>query len=605
MPNHFIKLLSDTVANQIAAGEVIQRPASVVKELLENSIDAGANSIQLIIKDAGKTLIQVIDNGCGMNEVDARLCFERHATSKISLADDLFKIKTMGFRGEALASIASIAQVELKTKTHDNQLGTNIKIEGSQIISQEACQTLTGTSIAVKNLFFNIPVRREFLKSNQVEMKHIYDEFHRIALANPDVKFVLIDNANTKFQLDSGNFKNRIVKIFGNSYQKRIIPIEQQTDYVQISGFLLKPEFAKKTRGDQFFFVNKRFIRHFYFHRIIFEVFKDYIPQDMQPGYFININIAPDEIDVNVHPTKTEIVFKDEHTLASILRSAVKYAIGAFNVAPTIDFDVETAINLPLYSDNKPIKLPTITINPNYNPFSNEKGFKDVSKVKYTDLVPKNDTQAYQSSIHNHGDKYVEKKQAETLFPSFLYAHNKYIVSLVKSGIMFIDVSASRQRIAYNKILHTLENSKINSSQQLLYPETIELSAKDTEILMDMLSELELIGFGISHLGGNTFSCTSTPSEFSDIQNIHQFIETLMELYQADMLDARKEKNKKVAYILAKRISTQIIDFQNNESINQFIEELFSTEMPDIAPDGNKTYWLLTNAELDTNFKLR
>src|SRR3984885_15080605 len=373
MPD-IIQLLPDSVANQIAAGEVVQRPASAVKELMENALDAGADKIQLILKDAGKLLIQVIDNGCGMSLTDARMCFERHATSKIKKAEDLFAIRTMGFRGEALASIAAIAQVELKTRRHEDELGTCIFIEGSEVLSQEACMANTGTSISIKNLFFNTPARRNFLKSNPVEMRHIIDEFQRIALANPQVFFSLHHDGQEVYHLPAATLKQLIIHLFGNNYNQRLVPVEEDTTIINLHGFVGKPEFAKRTRGEQFFFVNNRFIKYPFLNHAVLTAFEELLPDDSYPLYVLFIDIDPSKIDINVHPTKTEIKYQDEEAIYAIIRSAVKRSLGRYNITPSLDFDQENSIeHLVTHKPLEEIVAPTISFNPDYNPFHAEK----------------------------------------------------------------------------------------------------------------------------------------------------------------------------------------------------------------------------------------
>ena len=368
-----IQLLPDAVANQIAAGEVVQRPASAVKELIENAIDAGADRIQLILKDAGKSLMQVIDNGCGMSVTDARMCFERHATSKIKKAEDLFAIRTMGFRGEAMASIAAIAQVELKTRRHEDELGTCIIIEGSEVISQQACSSNTGTSIAVKNLFYNTPARRNFLKSNPVEMRHIIDEFQRIALANPQVFLTMHHDSQEVYHLPGSSLKQRIIHLFGNNYNQRLVPVEEDTSIIRLHGYVGKPEFARKTRGEQFFFVNNRFIRDAYLNHAVLTAFEELLPDESYPLYVLFIDIDPSKIDINVHPTKTEIKYQDEKAIYAIIRSAVKRALGKYNITPTLDFNQENSIgHLVTLKPLEEIIPPTISFNPDFNPFANE-----------------------------------------------------------------------------------------------------------------------------------------------------------------------------------------------------------------------------------------
>ena len=608
MSDNIIRLLSDTVANQIAAGEVVQRPASVVKELMENSIDAGADSIHVLVKDAGKLLIQIVDNGCGMNEVDARMCLERHATSKIENSKDLFNIRTMGFRGEAMASIASVSQMEMKTKTHEQQTGTHIIVEGSEVKSQEMCQCPAGTTISVKNLFYNVPARRNFLKSNTIEMKHIYDEFHRVALAHPHVKFVFTENNNVKFSLDKGNLRQRIVQIFGASYQKKLVQVDQKTDYLSVAGFLIKPEFARKTRGEQFFFVNKRFIKSYYLHKVIADTYRPYISSDCRPGYFLFLDIHPEEIDVNVHPTKTEIKFRNDHHVALMLESSLKYAIGSFNIAPSIDFEVEQSIDLPLHDPNRPLKIPGITVNPEYNPF-NSSTFNSKSSVpiNFTDLLPQNenslldDDNISQATVAKQGnmdfssdDSSIQSKPSS----GFLLAGNRYIFTIVKSGVMVVDTVAARERIVYEKNLATLTSAGVCASQQLLFPETFELPEAETDIMLEIIPELDSIGFNISHLGKGAFSCSSTPPEMDENFSLVQFIEHVLESYQCHLLDAKKEKNAAIALAVSKRIATLPPSFHSSEEMNNFIDVLFSYPMPHISPSGNKIFFMLEYSEI-------
>src|ERR1700748_1385444 len=390
-----IQLLPDAVANQIAAGEVIQRPASAVKELIENAIDAGADKIQLILKDAGKSLIQVIDNGCGMSMTDARMSFERHATSKIKKADDLFAIRTMGFRGEAMASIAAIAQVELKTRRHEDELGTCIVIEGSVVESQEACQANTGSSIAVKNLFYNIPARRNFLKSNPVEMRHIIDEFQRVALAHPEIFFTLHHDGQEVYHLPASALKQRIIHLFGNNYNQRLVPVEEDTTIIKLRGFVGKPEFSRKTRGEQFFFVNNRFIRDAYLNHAVLTAFEELLPDESYPLYMLFIDIDPSKIDINVHPTKTEIKYQDEKSIYAIIRSAVKRSLGRYNITPTLDFDQENSIgHLITAKPLEQIVQPTIAFNPDFNPFTDKKADREIPFLRNSgdksSPIPKN-----------------------------------------------------------------------------------------------------------------------------------------------------------------------------------------------------------------------
>jgi DNA mismatch repair protein MutL len=603
MSDHIIRLLSDTVANQIAAGEVVQRPASVVKELMENSVDAGADHIQVIVKDAGKLLVQVIDNGCGMNEVDARLSLERHATSKISTADDLFNIRTMGFRGEALASVASVAHLELKTRTHDQNIGTHLIVEGSMVKSQEQCQCPTGSSVAVKNLFYNVPARRNFLKSNSIEMKHIYDEFHRVALAHPEIRFSLSENNEIRFQLEKGNLKQRIVQIFGVSYQKKLVSVDQKTDYLSVYGLLVKPEFAKKSRGEQFLFVNRRFIKSFFIHKVIADTYRPYIQPDSFPGYFLFIDIAPEEIDVNVHPTKTEIKFRHDHNVALVIESSVKYSIGSFNIAPSIDFEIEQAIEIPLHDPNRPMKMPGISVNPDYNPFQRQQLQSDhTNKISFTDLLPHKqfsepDSDNLPDRVQIQSDMHEEIRS--DIRSEFLLAGNRYIITVVKTGVMIIDAQSARERIVYDRTIEALNEAKTCASQQLLFPDTFELPPAESDILLELIPELDSIGFNISHLGKGSFSCSATPAEWDENFAILPFIENIIESYLYHLLDAKKEKNASLALAICKRIATRPPFFQTEPEIRVFVETLFASTIPDLAPSGGRIIYVLNYPDIN------
>src|SRR6195952_51878 len=449
MPD-IIQLLPDAVANQIAAGEVIQRPASAVKELIENAIDAGADKIQLILKDAGKSLIQVIDNGCGMSMTDARMSFERHATSKIKKADDLFTIRTMGFRGEALASIAAIAQVELRSRRHEDELGTCIIIEGSEVISQEACSGNTGTSISVKNLFYNIPARRNFLKSNPVEMRHIIDEFQRMALANPLIFFTLHHDGQEVYHLPGAALKQRIVHLFGNNYNQRLVPVEEDTTIIKLHGFVGKPEFARKTRGEQFFFVNNRFIKDAYLNHAVLTAFYELLPDDTYPLYVLFIDIDPAKIDINVHPTKTEIKYQDEKAIYAIIRSAVKRSLGRYNITPSLDFDQENSIeHLITPTPFDQIVAPVIAFNPDFNPFADRKTAREIPFLRDSGAgrdnpIPKNWDTLYeiskkdtttQQEIHAEETLAINEQEiTKSNDRQFFQVHNRFIMSQIKSG---------------------------------------------------------------------------------------------------------------------------------------------------------------------------
>jgi len=502
MPD-IIQLLPDSVANQIAAGEVVQRPASAVKELIENSIDAGADKIQLIVKDAGKSLIQVIDNGAGMSVTDARMCFERHATSKIRKAEDLFAIRTMGFRGEAMASIAAIAQVELKTRRHEDELGTCITIEGSEVLSQEACSANTGTSISIKNLFYNTPARRNFLKSNSVEMRYIIDELQRVALAHPEIFFTLHHNGQEVYHLPGTTLKQRIIHLFGNNYNERLVPVEEDTNVINLRGFVGKPEYAKRTRGEQFFFVNNRFIKDAYLNHAVLMAFKELLPEDTFPLYVLFIDIDPSKIDINVHPTKTEIKYQDEQTIYAIIRSAVKRSLGRYNITPSLDFDQENSIeHLVTPIPIEEIVPPTISFNPNYNPFNNDRQVEQDAPVYRSSSdyrsspIPSNWDTLYEitkKDVNIQQQVYEEKSIAvdeqELNKPSerqLFQLQNRFILSQIKSGFMLINQQAAHERILYERFLQQLQNHS-GVSQQSLFPESVTLNSSDFELLKELL----------------------------------------------------------------------------------------------------------------------
>ncbi|MDO9038584.1 MAG: DNA mismatch repair endonuclease MutL, partial [Lutibacter sp.] len=483
MPD-IIQLLPDHVANQIAAGEVVQRPASVVKELMENAIDAEATSIKLIVREAGKTLIQVIDNGKGMSQTDARLSFERHATSKIKKAEDLFDLHTKGFRGEALASIAAIAHVELRTKQEDQQLGSCLKIEGSTLISQENISTPTGTSVAVKNLFYNIPARRNFLKSNTIETRHIVNEFQRVALAHPNIAFSFYHNENEVYNLATGNLRQRIVAILGKKTNEKLVPIHEITDLVEIKGFVTKPEFAKRKRDEQFFFVNDRFIKNSYLNHAVSSAFENLLSGGHFPTYFLYLTVPTNSIDINIHPTKTEIKFDDEKTLYAILRSAVKHSLGQYNVGPILDFDRDATLDTPYHLKDKSLPNPRVTVNQDFNPFKSE----EQKSIQFPYHREKN---REWESLYNGLDSTGIDFKSETVDPGLFseekensktyQVHKKYIVSSIKSGIVYINQQLAHQRILYEEFLANI-TVKDAMSQQLLFP--LELSFNTTDIAL-------------------------------------------------------------------------------------------------------------------------
>jgi len=613
-----IRLLPDSVANQIAAGEVVQRPASAVKELLENTIDAGATEVKLIIKDAGKLLIQVVDNGCGMSERDARMCFERHATSKIQKADDLLAIRTMGFRGEALASIASIAQVELKTKRHDDEIGTSIIIEGTEIKSQTPVNCSNGTSISVKNLFFNVPARRNFLKSNTLELKYIIDAFFRVALVNPDMVFVFFNQDKILYQLPSGNLKQRIINLYGAYYSNRLIPVEQQSALVNISGFIGKPEYAKKTRGEQFFFTNGRFMKNPYLHHAIEGAFKELIPDDSVPSYFIYMEVDPQTIDVNIHPTKTEINFQDIKSIYAILHAAVKQAIGKFNLSPALDFETENSMNIPVFPADYPVKQPEIKINPAFNPFEKHiqpqtsfsfpykespsiAGWKELYQTQVqldTKLVDKQLESDEQNKIPFSD---VELTQENALIHGF-QVQNSFLVTYSQSGILIIDQQTAHERILYEQFLSDRNESPLTGQHQLI-PQSITLGPEDAQLLRAWKPHFLNLGFEIDDFGKDSFVVHTMPVNCPSGE-LTPFIESLLESLKTTGQSVQDEQRQYLAKSLSKKLSVKRGKKLHQQEINSLIENLLACNVPSISPDGKPTMWLISLAELNTKFKI-
>ncbi|MCB0402070.1 MAG: DNA mismatch repair endonuclease MutL [Flavobacteriales bacterium] len=606
-----IKLLPDSVANQIAAGEVIQRPASAVKELMENAIDAGATSISLVIKDAGKTLIQVNDNGVGMSETDARLSFERHATSKIKKADDLFNIHTKGFRGEALASIAAIAQVELKTKKEGQELGTKITIEGSEVKEQEPCTGGQGSSFSVKNLFYNVPARRNFLKSNAIEIKHIIEEFQRVALVHADIDFSMYNAGNEVFNLKKGSFRQRIVGIFGDKYNQRLVPVKEETDLVSIEGFVTKPEFAKKTRGEQYFFVNNRFIKSPYLNHAVQSAFDQLLSGDQFPSYYLKLTIDPKTIDINIHPTKTEIKFEDERAIYAIIRTSVKQALGKNNIAPTLDFEQESSFNVPLLKSTDTIKAPTIKVNPDYNPFKTEskpaaapkkqsaqnwgnlyQSFeKDVAAIRQ-ESEPEEKQQVIASNWEDD-----QEEQEQTL----LQLHNKYILTQLKSGFLIVDQQRAHERILFESYFRNLEKGK-GSVQQLLFPETVELTHADAALMAELLSEIKALGFDLDKLGRNSFVVNGVPAELKN-QQVKKSIELLLEQFKRNENDLKLEKHESLAMAMARSASIKSGKKLGYEEMKVLVDKLFACEMPYSLPNGKPTIITLNLDDLNKQFE--
>ena len=614
--SNIIHLLPDAVANQIAAGEVIQRPASAVKELMENAVDAGATSIKVVLKDAGRALIQIIDNGSGMSPADAQICFERHATSKLASAADLFKIKTMGFRGEAMASIAAIAQVELKTKRAEDNTGTLVRIEASQITLVEPCSSSDGTSISIKNLFYVTPARRNFLKSNSVELRHIIDEFQRQALAHPNLFFSLHHDGNELFHLPAGNLKQRITGIFGNNYAERIVPVEESTEQVSIEGYIGKPAFAKKTRGEQYFFVNNRFIKDNYLNHAINNAFDQLLGDNSFPLYFLFLTVEPSHIDVNVHPTKTEIKFEDEKLIYAVLRAAVKRALGKYNISPSIDFNTETSFgNLkPFDPINDEIKIPTIPVNPGFNPFgsaanqsnSAHSGYAGQNYAKQkTDIAgwetlyqiadSNMNSQSQLIAATNDDIHHVTATRNNTF-----QIHGQYILTQIKSGIILIDQQAAHERILFEKFIAALANNQ-GSAQQSLFPQSIALSAADFELFQELSEELKALGFDIREFGKNTIVVQGYPAEIES-GNEEKIILALLENYKQQAAITKFDKKEQLAKSLARQSAIKSGIILNTEEINQLIDELFACEFPQVGISGKASFIKLSLTDLSKLF---
>jgi DNA mismatch repair protein MutL len=612
-----IQLLPDSVANQIAAGEVVQRPASALKELIENAIDSGADKVQILIKDAGKSLIQVIDNGCGMSMTDARMCFERHATSKIRKAEDLFAIRTMGFRGEAMASIAAIAQVELKTRRHEDELGTSIRIEGSEIISQEPVSTMPGTSISVKNLFYNTPARRNFLKGNPVEIRHINDEFQRVALANPEIFFTLHHDGNEVFHLPKGSLKQRIIHLFGNAYNQKLVPVEETTSIIELKGYIGKPEFAKKTRGEQFFFVNNRFIKDPYLNHAVLNAFEEVLSADSYPLYVLFIDIDPAKIDINVHPTKTEIKYQDEKAIYAIIRSAVKRSLGRYNISPTLDFNQETGFSQMIsHKAHEDIVPPAISFNPDFNPFSNERKEREIPFLRNSQeerkTISKNwgslyeivDPEAHQSGLELDTNRQVEieNKVLQAVGKQIFQLHNRFIISQIKSGFMLIDQQAAHERILFERFLQHLENRQ-GASQQSLFPQTITLNSVDFELVKELLNDIQSLGFQIREFGKNTLIIEGVPADIGTNINELEILEHLLEGFKNNQSALKLNKRESLARALARNTAIKAGQHLSSEEMNALIDELFACEMPNISLSGKPVISTFTLEELLQRFE--
>ncbi|RYD55289.1 MAG: DNA mismatch repair endonuclease MutL [Sphingobacteriales bacterium] len=607
-----IQLLSDHIANQIAAGEVIQRPASAVKELLENAIDAGATDIQLIVKDAGKELLQVVDNGCGMSPTDARMSFERHATSKIRDINDLFSIRTMGFRGEALASVAAVAQVEMRTRRHESEIGSRIVIEGTEVKTQEACATPPGTNLMIKNLFFNVPARRHFLKSNTTEFRHIVDEFTRVALAHPQVAFKVSHNGTEQFHLEAGNLKQRIKGLLGNSYESNLVPVEEKTDLLNISGFIGKPEAATRTRGMQFFFINNRFIRSPYLHHAVVNSYEGLIEKESFPFYVLFLEVDPARVDVNVHPTKQEVKFEDDRLMYTYLNAAVKHALARYNIAPSLDFTLNPEIQrLPS------VQLPTTDRQKEdtekgylYNSFTNKnqahfiersdsaKQWKSLYEIAHTiprqqnTNIPEAPAHTTAPTLHQESETNIAGGSKNTLL-----VQGSMLVTTVKSGLMVIHIRRAQERIWYERLLQEWNNGN-TPSQQLLFPVSCEFPPQDSILLTEALPDLARIGFDITPFGPNSFVVQGVPTALpaGEERNI---LDEVIDQLKHEATDALAKRAEKLLTHMAKRVSRNKHAIQLTEGQQVLIDELFACSQPEYTPDGKKVFTLMRKEELD------
>ncbi len=599
MPD-IIQLLPDAVANQIAAGEVVQRPASAVKEMLENAIDAGATEIKLIVKDAGKTLIQVIDNGCGMSETDARMCFERHATSKIRQADELFRIRTKGFRGEAMASIAAIAHVDLKTRLRENEVGTHISIAGSEIENQVPCGTSAGTSIAVKNLFFNTPARRNFLKSDSVEMRHIVEEFERVALAHPEISFSATHNNSELFNVKASPMRQRIVNLFGPKYNERLVPVKEETAIVKLEGFVGKPEYAKKTRGEQYLFVNNRFIKSTYLNHAIASAYDELISKGSHPTYFLYLQVDPSTIDVNIHPTKTEVKFSEERSIYAIIHSAVRNSLGKYNIAPSLDFEQEDVFNVAPMPSNVEIAPPE-TKDFSFNPFETEgtrsaasSSFQSGRAQSHRSASPNGWEDLYKVAAKDEKQEALFDREEEEMFATSAYQETtqrpvfqllqKYICTTIKSGMIIIDQQRAHERVLYEKALEALNNQGAHSQQEL-FPQTIELSAGDCALLEDLKEELYLLGFTIDQFGQGSIVVNGSPAEAAG-QSLQALIETFLEQYKNSAGELENQPRERLARSMARSLRIKSGKTLDKSEMLHLIDQLFACAQPSNTPSG-------------------
>jgi DNA mismatch repair protein MutL len=612
-----IQLLPDHVANQIAAGEVVQRPASVVKELLENAVDAGATDIKLIIKDAGKALVQVVDNGLGMSVTDARLSFERHATSKIRKAEDLFSLHTKGFRGEALASIAAIAHVEMKTKQDQEELGTQIVVEGSKFMSQEVAVLPKGTSFSVKNLFFNIPARRNFLKSDTVEYRHIVDEFQRVALAHPNIYFTFYHNGSEMFNLPSSSLRQRIVNIFSGKTNQKLVPVQEDTEIVTIQGFVSKPEFAKKNRGEQFFFVNDRYIKSGYLHHAVMAAYDGILKDGAQPSYFLYLTVPPNSIDINIHPTKTEVKFDDEHALYAILRASIKHSLGQFNVAPVLDFDRDSNLDTPYHYKDLQAATPTVQVDNSFNPFSDDKINKHYSGYKKPEPIAnweslyvglKQDSEFSRGSADFSfeseevtGSLFNDGEVEQTVHSAY-QIHKKYIVSSIKSGMVIVDQQRAHQRVLYEQFLTNMTVNQA-SSQQLLFPLDLFFSSVEMELIEELKLSLVNTGFVFEETKKDHIVISGTPVNVTESE-VSLVLEQLLSDLQDGIPESSFSQNDTIAKSMAKSLAVKTGTALTVKEQENLVNGLFACKEPNVSPFQKPTFITMRVEDLDKKFAI-
>ena len=615
-----IHLLPDSVANQIAAGEVIQRPASVIKELVENSIDAGARQIEILVMDAGKTSIQVIDDGKGMSETDARLAFERHATSKIREASDLFALTTMGFRGEALASIAAVAQVELRTRRKEDELGTCIAISGSKVESQEAVACAHGSNFSVKNLFFNVPARRKFLKSNQTELSNILTEIDRIVLVHPDISFVVSHNGNELYRLPATSLRMRLMNVFGKKLNEQLLAVEVDTTLVKVSGYVAKPESSRKKGTHQYFFVNGRYMRHPYFHKAVMEPYERLIPVGEQVSYFIYMEVDPANIDVNIHPTKTEIKFENEQAIWQILAAAVKEALGKFNEVPSIDFDTEGMPDIPSFEGVAQLEPPKVNYNPDYNPFKTSSSERNYSRPsidwEYAYKGLEKESGLYRESRIGQEALNMDRTEAEELFPispsekdhrdmafasgAHYQFKGQYILASVKSGLMIVNQHRAHVRILYDRYMAQIEGQK-GVSQGLLFPEVLQLTQAESVMLESLQDDMAAVGFELTNIGGGSYSINGIPA---GTEGLHaaDLVRRMLDAARGKGSDVKSEVRSIMALSLAKSAAMVAGQVLNADEMNEMVTSLFTCSVPNYTPDGKKVIHIIPLEEIERNF---